>query len=219
MSNRMERVEVFWGKVIAGYTHEIKNILATINESGGFVEDIYRLGKQDDPVYQRKIASSLEIIQDQVERGERLTSQLNTLAHSPDQELNRISLQEDLSVMIDLSQRFARRNNVILRQEETREQVVLTTNRLLFMHLVFVALDWSLAGYQAGGEILIRPQPGPAVCHVQIFCLGEDISREPGGNEWKLLQKLCRDLQGRLQWDDSDQVLTLTLPQALSTSE
>ncbi len=34
MSNRMERVEVFWGKIIAGYTHEIKNILATINCAG-----------------------------------------------------------------------------------------------------------------------------------------------------------------------------------------
>ena len=152
MKNRLSRVEVFWGKVVAGYTHEMKNILATISESAGFIEDIHRLGKEGDTAYRDKIVHSLKIVQQQVERGETLSGFLNYLAHSPDQEVSQVSLNETLSAMVGLYQRFARRKKVDLELENASPGMSILTNQVVFMHLIFAALEWLMQGIVLSGK-------------------------------------------------------------------
>ncbi len=212
MSSRLERIEVFWGQLMAGYTHEMKNILATINESGGFIDDIYRLHKQNDPAYQKKIQISLDIIRQQVERGELLSSQLNALAHSPDQEIGSISLQDTVSVLVGLYERFARRKKVTLKLDAPSEGLSMTTNQVLMMHLVFVALEWTLSGFQSTGEILIRPRKGHSGYLLEIVCSGEHLSHDTAGEYWSLMHDLGDKLQTDLQWDASGSVLSLAFP-------
>ena len=46
--NKIERKEVvFFGKITAGITHEIKNVLAIIQESSGLMEDILAVTEDD----------------------------------------------------------------------------------------------------------------------------------------------------------------------------
>ena len=73
----------FIGKITAGVTHEVNNVLASIREISGLMTDI--LSVIDDKSFPRKekFQTSLQKIQNQIERGVKLTSQLNKFSHLP----------------------------------------------------------------------------------------------------------------------------------------
>ena len=74
----------FMGKITAGITHEMNNVLATIKESGGLMEDIFALCRDQQIPHQDKFTRSLTTIKEQVKRGVELSTRLNRFAHSMD---------------------------------------------------------------------------------------------------------------------------------------
>ena len=66
-----------WGKITAGITHEMKNVLAIINESSGLIGDIMKAGKKAPVKYQDKIILALEKVSRQVNRGVEISNSLN----------------------------------------------------------------------------------------------------------------------------------------------
>ncbi len=78
-----QRETAFMGRVTAGVTHELKNVLAIIKESAGLIEDILALNKDLAGPHQEKVVRVLSNIRQQVDRGVDLSSRLNAFAHSP----------------------------------------------------------------------------------------------------------------------------------------
>jgi len=54
-------------------------------------------------------------IKDQIERGVGLTDRLNKFAHSTDETLSKIDLQDAIEQLVTLAQRFARLKHVVLK--------------------------------------------------------------------------------------------------------
>ena len=79
----------FIGKITAGVTHEVNNVLASIREISGLMTDILSITNEDSFPRKEKFQTSLQKIQNQVQRGIKLTSQLNKFSHLPDNEQNR----------------------------------------------------------------------------------------------------------------------------------
>ena len=114
--NKCEDKEVaFFGKIAAGITHELKNVLAIIRESSGLMGDIISISPEAIVKYQEKIQNSIVRIKDQIERGVNLTDRLNKFAHSTDVTLAKIDLQETIEQLVTLAQRFARLKHVELK--------------------------------------------------------------------------------------------------------
>lgn len=51
---------VFFGKITAGITHEMKNVLAIIKESSGLMEDLILLRPEDDFPHKESDAKRLD---------------------------------------------------------------------------------------------------------------------------------------------------------------
>lgn len=93
----------FVGRMNAHISHDIKNVTATISETAGLLEDLLALQASGRPVDPERFAKlSARIIQ-QVERGNGLLGNMNTLAHSTDEPVSTVDLNKTLRTMAELA--------------------------------------------------------------------------------------------------------------------
>ncbi|MCF8040334.1 MAG: hypothetical protein K9K79_13585, partial [Desulfohalobiaceae bacterium] len=109
---------VFMGRVVASYSHEMQNILAIINESTGLMHDLLTLKKEDLANQVQRFTKTLEEVGQQVQRGQKLSSHLNTLAHSPDKEVGGVDVDHSMQTIFGLINRLAKNKRKKLGLEE-----------------------------------------------------------------------------------------------------
>ena len=105
---------MFFGQVCASCTHEMQNVLAIIRESSGLLEDLFNFAGPQDWPHQEKFNRSLQVIQNQVNRGVELIKRLNRFAHAPDSKWIRTDAWLHAELMVFMCQRFAEMNHVVL---------------------------------------------------------------------------------------------------------
>ena len=186
---------VFFGKITAGITHEIKNVLAIISESAGLIEDLCALTPEAVP-HSERIKKALVTINGQIERGADLSTGLNRFAHSPDSAVKTVDLSEVTGQMIILSQRFARLKNVTLTsrpptQSELPVRIIINPVRLQMA--LFAAIECWLARTAPGDQINIYPvktESGGAIMFVRESPPSEKSDSAPEldrTEKWSLL--------------------------------
>lgn len=105
----------FFGAVTASLSHELKNVLATINEYSGLLGD--QLGAAEEggrPLNPARLHTLCERFDRQVERGSILIQRLNRFAHSVDEVVAEVELGALLTEISDICDRFAGLRQVTL---------------------------------------------------------------------------------------------------------
>lgn len=97
----------FFGRVTASATHEIKNDLAVINETGQLALEIMALADQGREPDLNKLANLAERIVARVDRSNRVVKRLNTFAHSAEADLGRMDVAEAAELMVRCYARLA----------------------------------------------------------------------------------------------------------------
>ncbi len=98
---------VFFGKMSASISHELKNVLAIINENAGLTEDLIALAGKGRTLDVSRIKSLAAKVKDQVKRGDDIVKTMNKFAHSVDREKASIIPIEFLDLVAALSRRLA----------------------------------------------------------------------------------------------------------------
>ena len=115
MGEKDLREAAFLGRITAAFTHEMKNVLAIIKESAGLMEDLLALSQEATFPQRDRFVRCLTTIAAQTKRGVELSGRLNRFAHSPDQDIATVDLNDILEQVVFLSGRFARLKGVTLR--------------------------------------------------------------------------------------------------------
>ena len=122
----MENREVaLMGRMTAGMTHELKNVLATIKECSGLLQDILGLSKGDAVPRREQIEKMASRIEAQVARGNEQLASLNWLGHSVSDRSTAVGINELSSEIVKLMQRFARLKQVELAVQQADPDVTL----------------------------------------------------------------------------------------------
>jgi len=140
----------FFGKITASMTHEIKNVLAIIQESSGLLEDILDMSESNEFTHKDRFISTLGRIQTQIQRGIDITSNLNSFAHSPDNALAKIDLNELVQNLSLLASRFARLKRVSLVTELSDTPLIVQANSVQLQMDIFSALEMLLQHIENG---------------------------------------------------------------------
>ncbi len=194
----------FMGKITAGVTHEIKNVLAIIKESAGLLEDLISLS-QDDLPPPDKFLRVLTRINGQVTRGVDLSASLNAFAHTGDELRASVDLNQAVVQSAFLSQRFARLKRITLSAFPCEKPLVATTDPLAFQMLLFQCVDLLMNLLGAGSVITLEPTDRDGV-HVRISGAGD--ASGPGraasivpsdGDAWDLVQTLATSLNTNVE--------------------
>ena len=140
----------FFGKMNASISHEIKNVLAIINENAGLLEDLSHLAQQNMPVDPERLKSVAEKVQQQVRRADGIVKNMNTLAHSIDEQLKRVNPGELLAFMAALCKRLASMKGISLAPVISEKPPEIITNLFLLETMLWRCLDFSMRA--AGAE-------------------------------------------------------------------
>ena len=157
--NYLTRKEVaFFGKITAGITHEIKNVLAIIHESSGLMEDILGVTEDGTFPHKDKFIKSVNRIHGQIQRGIDITSRLNRFAHNPDHCPASLDLNEIAEQMVLLASRFARLKNVVLESSPSDPPLIIKSDPVSLEMALFESIEILLYITGSGGKITLSPR-------------------------------------------------------------
>lgn len=217
--NKKENNEVaFFGKITAGITHEINNVLAIIKESTGLMEDLMLLSKEAHFPYREKFQKSLSRINDQVSRGTNLTGILNKFAHSPDKTISEVDLHELTEQVVALSQRFARLQCVTLVHNSSDQPLMVVTQPVQLQMAIFTAIQCCLDVIESRGTIELCPQKIGVEYGIHMVCQGHLPSQKVfndhiySSEKWTELQKITLALRGLAKLDELNCGINIYLP-------
>jgi len=134
----------FFGKMSASISHEIKNVLAIINENAGLLEDytfMAEKGKAIDPARLKILAGKIKT---QIQRADGIVKNLNKLAHSVDEPIGRVELNETLGFLAALSGRFASMQGVTLDRQRSENPVEITMSPFLLQNILWLCLEFAM---------------------------------------------------------------------------
>lgn len=99
-------VQVF-GKISAAVSHDLKNVLAIVNESAGLLDDLALRAAKGIEIPPDRLTVTTARILKQVKRGDAVLKNLNRFAHSTDVPLSQVNIAEMVALMVDLAGRQA----------------------------------------------------------------------------------------------------------------
>jgi len=146
-------VQVF-AKITASVSHEIKNVLAIINENGGLLDDLVMLGDPDQGVAPERVKSATGTIARQVQRANIIMKNINRFAHLGDTTLREESLGEILGLMTALADRQAAMKNITL-SVDCPAELQITAPMLPLASLIYLTLRGLIDIANQGGNLQV----------------------------------------------------------------
>ncbi len=154
MAKRHENVEMaglqFFGQISASISHEIKNVLAIINENAGLLEDLTLMAGRGKPIDPARLTRMAATLKRQIGRADTMLKNMNRFAHSVNQTMPTVDLNETLEMIIALTARFAARKNVQVDLQLPRDPPKIQTAPYQLMNLLWLCLDFAM---DASGEL------------------------------------------------------------------
>ena len=186
----MRREETaFIEKITASMTHEFMNVLSTIKESSGLMEDLLSLSGETSFSHHVKFTQKLAVIREQVKRGMELSGMLNRFAHSIDEPKARIDLNELLEQLSILVQRFAALKKVELTLDPVKAPLELRADPFRLQLILVACLETCFDRVAPGGRVTVQARERKEGIGIQ--CL-----MEPDGESIKETDELLRELAG-----------------------
>jgi hypothetical protein len=202
----------FFGKMTASLSHEIKNVLAIVNEDAGLIEDYCLLAGQGRPVDSERLKALAGKIRGLVRRADSVVKNLNRLSHSIDETVGHIDVSELLAFLVTLSRRLAYTRGVALELEPSGSPVTIVTSPFLLQDLAWRSLDFAMGWAGEGRRVTLfteRDEEGVRIRFRGLEGLSERNGESfPAGKEEALLDALGARAELRPQAGE----LVITLP-------
>jgi signal transduction histidine kinase len=144
----------FYGKMTASISHEIKNILAIINENAGLLEDL-------------ALMADGGAAMKQVSRADAIMQNMNRLAHSVDESIKTIDLNDLLELLVALSNRFASTRGVGIQPKRNESPLKLRTSPFFLMSLLWLCLNFAMDA--VGEEKIIELVAQKTETGIEVF--------------------------------------------------
>ena len=169
----------FFGKVSSVACHELKNVLAIINENNGLLEDITFMAGKGKAIEPERLGRICEGVAKQIRRADELLQYMSRFAHSVDQFEGEIDLEDCCRLVVFLARRLTTARKLTVEVETEGGEVRLAgANPFLVENLVWTALLEAMQFCENGG--VMRLVPGtrdgrPMVAFCGLNRLNEDF--------------------------------------------
>ena len=202
----------FFGKMTTSISHEIKNVLAIINENAGLMNDLMIVADRGGVLDEERVKTLVGKVSDQIRRADGIVKNMNRFAHSVDDPVKSLDIYEHMSFVVKLSQRLATMRGVRLETENPPVGLKITTSPFHLTHLVYLCLDCAMGatGEKKTVSLVIHESKDGAQIELRKLEALEGLPENvfPTERENALLELL----KARLDIDASAGTLSLTLP-------
>ena len=158
----------FFGKMTASISHEIKNVMAIINESAGLLEDYSLMAEKGMPIDPERLRVVSDRVANQIRRANGITKNLNSLAHSVDEFQKSVDIKETLELAVGLTGRFADMRSVILDFQPPSDFPAVVTSPFHLLNLIWQVLDFAMDASGAGKRVGLTFEAGPTSVKIRF---------------------------------------------------
>jgi C4-dicarboxylate-specific signal transduction histidine kinase len=201
----------FFGKMTASISHEIKNVLAVINESAGLLDDLTLLAEKGVPLDPAKLKSQAGKIMKQIQRADGIVKLMNRFAHTVDETAKSVDLCDMAEFIAALSARFASMRGVTVEIRRPHKPLMVYTNPFLLDNVLWLCLDFAMDMAGRGATLVLSLDEKEDRARVQWTGLGnaKDLTGLPswGEQEKALMEALGADIDVH----EGEMVLSLPL--------
>lgn len=153
---RHEQVQTF-GRLMAGFSHDMKNHLGIIRESNGLVSDFIEFSEMGgDETTMERMQKAIASIERRIVVAADLLHHLSGLAHRPDAEYATFSVNELLLEEYTFLSRFARLEQVSFEVHPGENIVAVHNDPSLLQHIIYRVFDLCLDQLASDSSLVIR---------------------------------------------------------------
>lgn len=205
----------FFGTMTAAVSHDIKNVMAIINENAGLIKDLIQMSQKGAPLDAQRIHALADRCSRQVARADGIIKDLNRFSHSIDDPIKQVDLVEVMNLTLSLSTRFARLKGVVIELNPSPANISVTTNPFFLSLLLWLCMEYGLdtAGEDKKITIDIQKQGSDIrICFTGLGAEGHDprktLFAEPG-------KDIMRYLNADIKTDEANRMICIMLPTVL----
>jgi C4-dicarboxylate-specific signal transduction histidine kinase len=159
----------FFGKVTASCSHELKNVLAVVNENAGLIEDLLELAAKGRTIDPARLMTAAQAVKIQILRGDSIIKNLNRFAHTADEMTADVAVEQAVELTINMAARMASMRGVALTMIPPAESYRVRTSPFALQQLMWCCIDKATASEESrGGAINITIEPAPEGVRIRI---------------------------------------------------
>jgi len=159
----------FFGRISASIAHEIKNVLAIVNENAGLLEDFTLMADRGKPIDTERLKMMAAAVKRQVARADEIIKNMNRFAHSIDQTTSTVDLDQTIELFIALTARFAAMRGVKVERQLSASPLRIPTAPYYLMNLLWLCLDFcmSASGDEKRVELVVEETENSVIIRFQ----------------------------------------------------
>lgn len=146
----------FFGEMTASISHEIKNVMAIINENAGLLEDMVAMNRQGAPFPVDRMEKLAQSVARQIARADEIIQTMNRFAHSADRAMETVDIGETVQFMMKLTSRLTMMQGAHFDFTAPEKPVTTGGNRFFLAYLVWRCMVAAMEMCHAGKSIRIR---------------------------------------------------------------
>lgn len=207
---------LFFGKMSASISHELKNTISIMNESAGLLEDLSAIAEKGGGLDTAKVKRLSATIKHQIKRTDDIIRNMNRFSHLVDEPFGQIETASFLRLVIEITRRLTASAGVTVSLEDDGKPLHITTRPFYLHYLLWMLIQYCIKAAGVKGELKLTPKPA-GNNGVYIFFSGlEKVPDEPEqhfleqGRE-NLILLLGAKIHGRVP----EKALHLFLPETL----
>jgi signal transduction histidine kinase len=181
---------------MASLSHDLKSVIATINEVSGLMEDLMDAATEGGTLSQERLLALCRKINKHTARGETLIRRQNRFSHSVDPpRQKRIDLNMMLADICELSSRFAALRQVRLEGRFPGKETLITVDPFALQHAIVLCIDLAIEA-AAERRVVTVSLANEGSCYKVLIDSEDPVSEiPPAGEGGEVLQGILAHLQ------------------------
>jgi signal transduction histidine kinase len=188
----------FFGRISASISHELKNVLAIINENAGLLEDLTFMADRGQSIEPDRLKKMADAVKKQIGRADEILKNMNRFAHSSDEPVADTDLNQTIELVMALTARFAAMQGVKVDLQLPASSQPIPTAPFFLMNLLCLCLDFSMTACGDGKRVELVVDETADGVRIQFRQLGgltpDLLGAFPSDSEKELLAVLGADL-------------------------
>jgi signal transduction histidine kinase len=203
----------FFGKVVASISHEIKNVLAIINEKAGLLQDLTLMAQKGMALDINRVQTIAEDMRSQIKRGDNIIKNMNKFAHSVDEDMLEVSLNDLVGLVVSLSERFASRFGAKINFKPAQTGFTIRTRPFPLECILWDCIKIALERCGEDKTITITVEKSAQGAQIQFFIRNENFAESI---PLESFSQLLTNLHADLKVHKNEPQMILSLPKDIS---
>ncbi len=148
----------FFGAITASVSHELNNVISIIEQTAGLLDDLLYGARQGRPIEPESLQRIADGIGKQTNRGVGIIGRFNTFAHMADHPAQEYELNQTLSNLTGLCQRFADMKRVKLMTNPSADEILMYGSPFEVQQVLFLCIRHMLDNAERDDSVSISAE-------------------------------------------------------------